>query len=162
MVCIRRSIITEYGRVITDDKRKDVRETRWFYTLNRQWFHIDGNPSHPLNGGVTGLAENHCLGSFANHSTEWNSCYVQNMRWATPRAILELAESVNACPWSCMVLVASQDIHRHQQISSDYQKNTASGMAWVHFANETLSEFVLNARDSLRSPVEGVKKWFIV
>ncbi len=48
-----------------------------------------------------------------------------------------------------MILVASQDIHSHQQISSNYEANTASRMAWVQFTNETLREFVFNARDSL-------------
>jgi hypothetical protein len=105
--------------------------------------HIDGNPGHPMNGGIKGLAHMHCLGSMANHSKDDNAEYEEILNTVTPRAYLELLhENQEECgQWPCTVLRATKDIFPDQQILCDYEPTTA-GKMWIIFRNDTLFTFL--------------------
>ena len=127
---------------MTDDIRK-CRDKRWYRTVNSMFAHIDGNPGHHMNGGITGLAYMHCLGSMANHSKDDNAEYEEILNTVTPRAYLELLhENEEECgQWPCTVLRATKDIFPDQQILCDYEPTTA-GKMWIIFRNETLFTFL--------------------
>lgn len=148
-----RSRITEYGRVVTDDTRK-CRDKRWYRTISTMFCHMDGNPAHPMNGGITGLASEHCLASLANHSLRANAEYDVILNTATPRAFLELTQGGHGA-WSCIVLKASEDIFPDQQILCDYEPKTAAKM-WIVLGNETIFKFV----QCFAAVIRGKGKWF--
>ena len=147
--------ITEYGQVFTDDK-STYRDKRWFKTINNMFCHIDGNPSHPLNGGIRQMASNHCLASIANHAKQYNAYYKDEANLATPRAVLEICKNLDReQTWPCTILYASLDIHPGQQILTDYEPNSSKAFR-LHFRNESLLLFLGDIRKALK---DGVDRW---
>lgn len=149
-----RDYITEYGRVVTDDTSKD-RDKRWYRTISSMFSHIDGNPAHQMNGGVTAMAMGHYLGSLANHSKQENAEYDVIFNTATPLAFLELHHNDEFGPWSCIVLRATRDIFPGHQILCNYEPASARKM-WIVFGNETFVRFL---KDSLAA-FQGKRDWF--
>lgn len=154
VLCHCRDYITEYGRVVTDDTSKD-RDKRWYRTISSMFSHIDGNPAHQMNGGVTAMAYGHYLGSVANHSKQENAMYDVILNTVTPRAFLELHGNDEFGPWSCIVLRATRDIFPGHQILCNYEPASARKM-WIVFGNETFVRFL---QDSIAA-FQGKRDWF--
>jgi hypothetical protein len=157
---VSRSAITEYGLVFTDDK-STVRDKRWFYTSQKTFCHIDGNPLHPSNDGIHQMARNHCLASIANHANKRNAnaCYKEKDRLATPRAILEICSSADAGKqvWPCTILYATKNIYPGQQILTDYENHSSQSQGLIlEFRNESLLQFLSAIRKALK---DGVDQW---
>ena len=147
---------------MTDDER-DVRDTRWFRTVDLSRHQIDGNPAHPHNGGIAGLANEHCLASIANHCSPSNAFYETVLNHVTPRAYLELEKRGNETPdqglYQCMLLRATVDIYPDQQIFGNYEPKTSEKYRIV-FGNDTHVQFLLDTISVLRGKCEVSKKWF--
>ena len=134
--------------VYTDDNRP-IRDTRWFKTVHSQFMQVDGNRAHRLNRGLSYMAHQHCLASISNHARPGsNATYETPTKTVTPRAILE--STGMETQWQCIVLVATEDIHRHHQILADYEPNTGSQM-WIFFRNEPLYPYLRNSWAAFRS-----------
>ena len=144
---------------MTDDDKRAERDTRWFRTIDSNRHHLDGNPAHPKNGGLSGLALQHCLASIANHSCDDNAEFENVNNFVTPRAYLELHKMGDATPdtalYACCILRAIADIYPGQQILVDYQPKTSAKLPIV-FGNETLVRFLQDTAAVLR----GERSWF--
>lgn len=143
-----RNWITEYGMVYTNDTR-EVRDKRWFKTVNLLFMHVDGNQAHRLNGGHENMARNNCIGAMANHAgSDSNAEYFLPTNTATPRAIIE--STGEQTKWQCVILRASENIYPNQQILADYEPKTASAL-WISFRNEPLFSFLRNVWAAYRT-----------
>ena len=144
---------------MTDDVDRKCRDRRWFRTISTLFAHIDGNPAHPMNGGITGLASVHCLGSMANHSIDANADYDAIKDTVTPRAYLEIHKNGHSTDefgqWNCVVLRANRDIFPGQQILCNYEPTTSEDM-WIVFGNETIVKFLNDSVAAFR----GKRNWF--
>jgi hypothetical protein len=124
--------------------------------------HFDGNPAHPLNGGISGLAYEHCLGSIINHSANFNAEYERMFNAATPRAYLEHhgygVDLDETGLWSGMIVRATDDILPDHQILCNYEKKTAKKL-WVQivFKNESLQAFL----QTTVSIIKGHCSWIL-
>lgn len=118
-------MITEYGRVVQSRVTslalpEEMR--RWIRTLNYNTTDIDGNPNHPLNGGILGLANSHAVGSLLNHSRGYAKCsYLQK----------DLISSYLTSPdgsrlMGCIFIRAERKIHRHEHLLINYEAQTAA------------------------------------
>jgi hypothetical protein len=154
VLCHYRAYITEYGRVVTDDTSKG-RDKRWYRTISSMFCHIDGNPAHQMNGGVTAMAHGHYLGSLANHSKQENAEYDVIFNTVTPRAFLEMHGNDEVGLWSCIVLRATQDIFPGHQILCNYEPAYARKL-WIVFGNETFVRFLQDAVAAF----QGKRDWF--
>lgn len=145
-----REPITEYGRVFTED-RSEQRDTRWFRTIVLGRVHIDGNPNHPYNGGIVGLADVSCLGAMANHSTKQNASY-RTFDFTSVQALRDTAFGSDVSLGHCMILVADRDIEKDEQILCNYEPTTGSTMK-IPFAKISLGQFIKICYRSVRKSV---------
>jgi hypothetical protein len=125
---------------------------------------MDGNPAHPCNDGLAGLANEHCLASIANHCSTKNSFYDNVLNLVSPRAYLELEKWGAATPdkgmYQCILLRATVDIYPDHQIVTNYEPKTAQKYRIV-FGNESLVQFMKDAASVLRGSCKVTQKWFI-
>ena len=92
----------------------------WLKTLSTMWYHVDGNPSHPLNHGVRYMAGKHCGASIINtaRSPGGKDCRLaveelinRNLVWRTGQPFAQAL---------CVFARATRDIPRHKQILTFY------------------------------------------
>jgi hypothetical protein len=145
--------ITEYGRVFVDrDTIKQYeRDTLWIRTAAYTRIDVDGNPNHPQNGGVMGLAGVHCLGSMANHAagSRKNAEY-ENFDFSSAQAVLDLSCSCDVHKLRCVIVSATRDIQKDEQILCNYDLTAALGMD-IPFDNVSLGQFICICFKSVRS-----------
>ena len=137
-----RQPITEYGRVFVERETivGDGRETRWLRTVVLNRVDIDGNPNIRQNGGIRGLADVHCLGSMGNHGRRKTADY-KIYDYTSCQALLDLENSIDVSLGKCMVLLASRDIQKDEQIICNYEPNAAKDMD-IPFDNVSLGQFI--------------------
>jgi len=119
--------------VFQTDLNHDL-DTRWLKTVSKGWLHVDGNPDLPENGGIQGLAENHCLGSIANHLKKANSEYQLDEDFVSDRLFWPNNPGFK-CGYSC-TLRALKDMKHHHQILCNYELVTKNLV--IEFDNESL------------------------
>jgi hypothetical protein len=139
-----REPITEYGRVYVQYRSKTA-DTRWYRTISYSRVDIDGNPNHPLNGGITGLAAVHCLASLANHSEKHRNACFEEPEFSSKQALEE--DTGNGFTYShCSILFASRDIQKNEQIFVNYEPQTARAISeegpLIPFDNMSLGELM--------------------
>ena len=124
-----RQPITEYGRVFVERETivGDGRETRWLRTVVLNRVDIDGNPNIRQNGGIRGLADVHCLGSMGNHGRRKTADY-KIYDYTSCQALLDPDSKSDVSVGKCMVLLASRDIQKDEQIICNYEPNAAKDM----------------------------------
>ena len=136
--------ITEYGRVFVDRSvvLEGGRETLWFRTAALTRVDIDGNPDHPQNGGVMGLAGVHCLGSMANHggAVSTRNAEYEVFDFSSDQAVLDHSCRCDV-RHNCMILSATRDIQKDEQILCNYELTAAWGMD-IPFDNVSLEQFI--------------------
>jgi hypothetical protein len=137
-----RQPITEYGRVFVERETivGDGRETRWLRTVVLNRVDIDGNPNIRQNGGIRGLADVHCLGSMGNHGRRKTADY-KIYDYTSCQALLDLENNIDVSLGKCMVLLASRDIQKDEQIICNYEPNAARDMD-IPFDNVSLGQFI--------------------
>ena len=137
-----RQPITEYGRVFVERETivGDGRETRWLRTVVLNRVDIDGNPNIRQNGGIRGLADVHCLGSMGNHGRRKTADY-KIYDYTSCQALLDLENNIDVSLGKCMVLLASRDIQKDEQIICNYEPNAARDMD-IPFDNVCLGQFI--------------------
>ena len=137
-----RQPITEYGRVFVERETivGDGRETRWLRTVVLNRVDIDGNPNIRQNGGIRGLADVHCLGSMGNHGRRKTADY-KIYDYTSCQALLDLENNIDVSLGKCMVLLASRDIQKDEQIICNYEPNAAKDMD-IPFDNVSLGQFI--------------------
>ena len=137
-----RQPITEYGRVFVERETivGDGRETRWLRTVVLNRVDIDGNPSIRQNGGIRGLADVHCLGSMGNHGRRKTADY-KIYDYTSCQALIDLENNIDVSMGKCMVLLASRDIQKDEQIICNYGPNAAKDMD-IPFDNVSLGQFI--------------------
>ena len=117
--------ITEYGRVVqsratTMELPEPIR--RWVRTLQFNTTDLDGNPNHADNGGIVGLATNHCVGSLLNHSRRYAKCVYWPRDFISPY----LTKHDGVQLMGCVFIRANRKIYRHEQLLINYEPNTAA------------------------------------
>ncbi len=141
---VNREPITEYGRVFVERQNNlsEERNTNWHRTLVLGRTDIDGNPNHQLNGGIRGLSKHRCLGSMANHGagSRKNAEY-KTYDYTSLQAILDPVCKSDASVGKSMLLLASRDIQKDEQILCNYEPNSARGMD-IPFDNVSLGTFM--------------------
>lgn len=143
-----REPITEYGRVFIERQVK-YEEPEWLRTVQLNRVDIDGNPNHPLNGGITGLADVHCLGSMSNHATGGRkNAFGKIWDFTSCQALLDPRSSSDVSVGYCIVLEALRDIKKDEQILSNYDPTAAIGLD-IPFANVSLGQFIRVCSKSL-------------
>jgi hypothetical protein len=137
-----RQPITEYGRVFVERETivGDGRETRWLRTVVLNRVDIDGNPNIRQNGGIRGLADVHCLGSMGNHGRRKTADY-KIYDYTSCQALIDLENNIDVSLGKCMVLLASRDIQKDEQIICNYEPNAARDMD-IPFDNVSLGQFI--------------------
>ena len=95
---------------------------RWIRTLNFNLVDIDGNPDHPLNGGIVGLANSHTAGSLFNHSRTYAKCSYFPMDLIS--TYLRSLDGTNVI--GCIFMRADRKIFRHEQMLTNYETQTAA------------------------------------
>ncbi len=137
-----RQPITEYGRVFVERETivGDGRETRWLRTVVLNRVDIDGNPNIRQNGGIRGLADVHCLGSMGNHGRRKTADY-KIYDYTSCQALIDLENNIDVSLGKCMVLLASRDIQKDEQIICNYEPNAAKDMD-IPFDNVSLGQFI--------------------
>lgn len=137
-----RQPITEYGRVFVERETivGDGRETRWLRTVVLNRVDIDGNPNIRQNGGIRGLADVHCLGSMGNHGRRKTADY-KIYDYTSCQALIDLENNIDVSMGKCMVLLASRDIQKDEQIICNYEPNAARDMD-IPFDNVSLGQFI--------------------
>jgi hypothetical protein len=103
---------------------------RWVRTLHYNLVDIDGNPDHPLNGGIVGLANSHTVGSLLNHSRMYAKCsYVQKDFISPDLKIMDGTRQIG-----CIFICADRKIYQHEQLLTNYEPNTAAQIEnMLHF-----------------------------
>ena len=146
-----RQPITEYGRVFVERETivGDGRETRWLRTVVLNRVDIDGNPNIRQNGGIRGLADVHCLGSMGNHGRRKTADY-KIYDFTSCQALLDPDSKSDVSLGKCMVLLASRDIQKDEQIICNYEPNAAKDMD-IPFENVSLGQFIRICGTSLDS-----------
>ena len=146
-----RQPITEYGRVFVERETvvKYSRETLWLRTVVLNRVDIDGNPNIPQNGGIRGLADVHCLGSMGNHGKTKNAGY-KIYDFTSCQALRDHDTESDVAVGKCMVLIASRDIQKDEQIICNYEPNAAKDMD-IPFENVSLGQFIRICGTSLNS-----------
>lgn len=95
---------------------------RWIRTLHYNAVDIDGNPNHPLNGGILGLANAHAVGSLLNHSRFHTKCsYLQQDLISQ-----DLKSHDGTTQIGCIFIRADRKIYRHEHLLINYEPNTAA------------------------------------
>lgn len=147
---LSRSVITEYGRVVVSTaiaRSSTSYDKRWLRVLTRMRDSVDGNPALPENGGVEGLARHHCLGSFANHSSEDRNTVYHNMDSIESNLLCPEIQYYNS--GMIILLRAVSEINRHHQIHTVYSEHdtdlTKIVPNEITFQNETISAFFKGA-----------------
>ena len=137
-----RQPITEYGRVFVERETivRDSRETLWLRTVVLNRVDIDGNPNIRQNGGIRGLADVHCLGSMGNHGRRKTADY-KIYEYTSCQALLDPDSTSDVSVGRCMVLLASRDIQKDEQIICNYEPNAAKDMD-IPFDNVSMGQFV--------------------
>lgn len=137
-----RQPITEYGRVFVERETsvRDSREKQWLRTVVLNRVDIDGNPNIRQNGGIRGLADVHCLGSMGNHGRRKTADY-KIYDYTSCQALLDPDSTSDVSAGRCIVLVASRDIQKDEQIICNYEPNAAKDMD-IPFDNVSLGQFV--------------------
>ena len=138
-----RQPITEYGRVFVERETivGDGRETRWLRTVVLNRVDIDGNPNIRQNGGIRGLADVHCLGSMGNHGRRKTADY-KIYDYTFCQALLDPETKSDVSVGKCVVLLASRDIQKNEQIICSYEPNAAKDMD-IPFDNVSLGQFIM-------------------
>ena len=146
-----RQPITEYGRVFVERETivGDGRETRWLRTVVLNRVDIDGNPNIRQNGGIRGLADVHCLGSMGNHGRRKTADY-KIYDYTSCQALLDPEHNSDVSLGNCMVLLASRDIQKDEQIICNYEPNAAKDMD-IPFDNVSLRQFISICGTSVNS-----------
>ena len=146
-----RQPITEYGRVFVERETivGDGRETRWLRTVVLNRVDIDGNPNIRQNGGIRGLADVHCLGSMGNHGRRKTADY-KIYDYTSCQALLDPENNSDVSLGKCMVLLASRDIQKDEQIICNYEPNAAKDMD-IPFDNVSLRQFIRICGTSVNS-----------
>ena len=153
-----RQPITEYGRVFVEREAivGDGRETRWLRTVVLNRVDIDGNPNIRQNGGIRGLADVHCLGSMGNHGKRKNADY-KIYDFTSCQALLDPETNSDESVGQCMVLLASRDIQKDEQIICNYGPNAAKDLD-IPFVNVSLGQFIRICGTSVESAVDSCFK----
>jgi hypothetical protein len=95
---------------------------RWIRTLNFNTVDIDGNPNHPLYGGILGLANSHSVGSLLNHSRLYVKCTYE---WKDlVSADLKTTDGTRRI--GGMFVHAERTIYKHEHLLTNYEAKTAS------------------------------------
>ena len=154
--------ITEYGRVFVDrDTIKEYeRDTLWIRTAAYTRIDVDGNPNHPQNGGVMGLAGVHCLGSMANHAagSRKNAEY-EGFDFSSDQAVLDLSCNCDVHKLQCVILSATRDIQKDEQILCNYETTGAIGMD-IPFDSVSLGMFIRICGKSVGSCFKSARSRF--
>ena len=119
------SPVTEYGRVVQSRQTSTALPEnlrRWIRTLNFSTVDIDGNPNHPLNGGVVGLANSHAVGSLLNHSRTYSKCFYFPSDLISPYLLSSDGTNV----MGCIFIRAERKIYAHEHLLTNYEPQTAA------------------------------------
>ena len=137
-----RQPITEYGRVFVEREEivRDGRDTQWLRTVVLNRVDIDGNPNIRQNGAIRGFADVHCLGSMGNHGRRKTADY-KIYDFTSCQALLDPDSKSDVSVGKCMVLLASRDIQKDEQIICNYEPNAAKDMD-IPFDNVSLGQFI--------------------
>ena len=122
---------------------RDSRETLWLRTVVLNRVDIDGNPNIRQNGGIRGLADVHCLGSMGNHGRRKTADY-KIYEYTSCQALLDPDSTSDVSVGRCMVLLASRDIQKDEQIICNYEPNAAKDMD-IPFDNVSMGQFAAYA-----------------
>jgi hypothetical protein len=95
---------------------------RWIRTLVFNQVDIDGNPNHPLNGGVAGLANSHAVGSLLNHSRIYAKCSY----YPSDLISTYLISSDGTNVMGCIFIRAERKIYAHEHLLTNYELQTAA------------------------------------
>ena len=155
-----RQPITEYGRVFVERETivRDSRETLWLRTVVLNRVDIDGNPNIRQNGGIRGLADVHCLGSMGNHGRRKTADY-KIYEYTSCQALLDPDSTSDVSVGRCMVLLASRDIQKDEQIICNYEPNAAKDMD-IPFDNVSMGQFVRICGTSVDSCFKRARSLF--
>ena len=157
-----RQPITEYGRVFVERETivRDSRETLWLRTVVLNRVDIDGNPNIRQNGGIRGLADVHCLGSMGNHGRRKTADY-KIYEYTSCQALLDPDSTSDVSVGRCMVLLASRDIQKDEQIICNYEPNAAKDMD-IPFDNVSMGQFVRICGTSVDSCFKRARSRFFL
>jgi hypothetical protein len=79
---------------------------------------IDGNPMLRENGGIKGMAEAHCVGSFVNHSIQYSNTRFKTIDYQSPNLVYRTKLEL---PMYSVFIMTSQNVQKHQQLLVNYQ-----------------------------------------
>jgi hypothetical protein len=97
---------------------------------------------------MSGLADVRCLGSMSNHSSKRNAIY-KTLDYSSRQAILDPTAVSDVSVGGCVVLIATRDIEKDEQILCNYEPSSAKGMD-IPFAHVSLLQFMKICYRSVR------------
>ena len=102
-------------------------DSLWLHSYGHMLRIIDGNPNLRHNGGLQGLAQNHCAGSLVNHSAlPQNAKYVEKdfISEMLQRAVEENVEKTSGA----VILFATHNIYPEEQTLTNYERHLAGDL----------------------------------
>jgi hypothetical protein len=105
---------------------------------------------------MSGLADVRCLGSMSNHSSKRNAIY-KTLDYSSQQAILDPTAVSDVSVGGCVILIATRDIEKDEQILCNYEPSSAQGMD-IPFAHVSLLQFMTICYRSVRKS-QGEARW---